>query len=86
MITIRYSLRFRISKLGIASSPESHAWSPFLFSEIQDSLPGITRNKELFEEVTYPRFVNVGDDMLLSFRIGKFVAHNISQQLHSPSK
>lgn len=69
------SLRFRISKTDIISSPETHEWSPSLFSEIQDSLPGIiaTRKKELFEEITYPRFVSAGDDMVLSFRIGKLV-------------
>lgn len=60
-----------MSKLDIATSPGSHTWSSDLFSEIQDSLSGITSRKELFEEVTYPRFVNVGDDILLSFRIGK---------------
>jgi hypothetical protein len=41
-----------------------------IFTPVQNALPGIAR-PELFAEVTYPRFVSIGDDLLFSHRIGQ---------------
>ena len=67
------SLHFRISEPGVALTPESYSWDTSLFSGVQNSLPGINTTSPL-QEVTYPRFVKTGDDMLLSWRIGKYVS------------
>jgi hypothetical protein len=63
-------LRFRISELGVAWKEGGGSWDEKSFGETQDFLPGIPRN-ELMEEVTYPRFVNVDDDLILTWRIGQ---------------
>lgn len=60
-------LRFRISEIGLVTEGK---WEKSRFRETQDFLPGIEHNN-LMDEVTYPRFVNVGDDLLLTFRIGQ---------------
>ncbi|RAL63133.1 hypothetical protein DID88_004215 [Monilinia fructigena] len=49
---------------------DSNTWDETLFSKTQDYLPGIAHNK-LMDEVTYPRFVNMNDDLLLTYRIGQ---------------
>ncbi|KAH8676683.1 hypothetical protein BGZ60DRAFT_403127 [Tricladium varicosporioides] len=60
-------LRFRSSTLegGINST-----WSTSQFTEMREFLPGLAHN-ELMDEVSYPRFVNIGDDLLLTYRIGQ---------------
>ncbi|KAF6793807.1 dockerin type 1 [Colletotrichum sojae] len=68
-------LHFRMSKPGVATKPEAHKWTPELFSPTHNQLPGYTRTGQLavekiFLETTYPRFVRVDDDLLLSYRIG----------------
>ncbi|TDZ54082.1 hypothetical protein CTRI78_v006554 [Colletotrichum trifolii] len=68
-------LHFRMSIPGVASKPEAHKWEPSLFSPTHNQLPGYTRTGQLaiekiFLETTYPRFVRVDDDVLLSYRIG----------------
>ncbi|KAF7923569.1 hypothetical protein BELL_0005g00220 [Botrytis elliptica] len=65
-------LRFKILKrIDSEKHPEdSNVWNASLFSQTQDYLPGIAHN-ELMDEVTYPRFVNVDDDLLLTYRIGQ---------------
>ncbi|KAH7364205.1 hypothetical protein BKA65DRAFT_572478 [Rhexocercosporidium sp. MPI-PUGE-AT-0058] len=63
-------LKFRMSKIGVAGDPSSHAWEASLFTEPRRYLPGI-ESEEVLKEVTYPRFVNVGDDLLLTYRTGQ---------------
>lgn len=66
-------LRFRISKRGVANTATSATtagWDASMFSETQNFLPGIPSN-DLMREVTYPRFVNIDDDLLLTYRIGQ---------------
>ncbi|KAH7417295.1 hypothetical protein BKA64DRAFT_657524 [Cadophora sp. MPI-SDFR-AT-0126] len=63
-------LHFRISKTGLASDFASHIWGPASFTETRHCLPGIETD-ELLKEVTYPRFVNVGDDLLFTCRTGQ---------------
>jgi hypothetical protein len=63
-------LRFRISELGTAAISAKRSWDVSLFSSTQASLPGIPPN-DLMKEVTYPRFVNIGEDLLLTYRIGQ---------------
>lgn len=64
------SLKFRSSVPGAATEPQKHVWSTALFGKIEHTLPGLEASK-LTEEVTYPRFVNIDEDMLLSYRIGQ---------------
>jgi len=66
-----YRLRFRISSLGVAGK-EGGQWDESVFGPTQDFLPGLPRMDNM-DEVTYPRFVNVGEDLLLSWRIGQCV-------------
>ncbi|KAF9871794.1 hypothetical protein CkaCkLH20_10728 [Colletotrichum karsti] len=68
-------LHFRMSVPGVATNPEAHRWEPSLFSPTHNQLPGYTRTGQLaiekiFLETTYPRFIRVDDDLLLSYRIG----------------
>lgn len=63
-------LRFRISELGLAVKNGGGGWDRKSFGERQDFLPGTPRT-QLMEEVTYPRFVNVDDDLILTWRIGQ---------------
>jgi hypothetical protein len=67
---IAVSLKFRSSVPGAATEPRKHVWSTALFGKIEYTLPGLEAS-ELMEEVTYPRFVNIDEDMLLSYRIGQ---------------
>jgi hypothetical protein len=63
-------LRFRISKIGVAMEGKDGEWEKRKFGSTQDFLPGIEHNT-LMDEVTYPRFVNAGDDLMLTWRIGQ---------------
>ncbi|KAA8576511.1 hypothetical protein EYC84_006621 [Monilinia fructicola] len=67
--------RLRYRALRYLGGPERsledpNAWDETLFSKTQDYLPGIAHN-DLMDEVTYPRFVNIDDDLLLTYRIGQ---------------
>ncbi|KAI1415040.1 hypothetical protein F5Y13DRAFT_197029 [Hypoxylon sp. FL1857] len=65
-------LRYRYSQAGIAQSPESFPWSASLFMPHQSRLPGLgAEHDELFSYITYPRFVQLGSNLLFSFRTGK---------------
>jgi hypothetical protein len=64
-------LRFRVSKPGAAALVSGvTTWETSLFNPTQDFLPGIPPN-DLMKEVTYPRFVNLENDLLLTYRIGQ---------------
>ncbi|KAJ3939952.1 uncharacterized protein N0V96_009945 [Colletotrichum fioriniae] len=68
-------LRYRMSIPGVATKPEAHEWKTSLFSPTHNQLPGYTRTgqlgvEKLFLETTYPRFIRIDDDLLLSYRIG----------------
>jgi len=62
-------LRYRLSVPGLASNPEKFEWSSKNFSSIQNALPGLESEK--LTDVSYPRFVRIGNDMLFECRIGK---------------
>ncbi|GKT46164.1 uncharacterized protein ColSpa_06345 [Colletotrichum spaethianum] len=71
----RRSLHYRMSIQGVATNPAAHKWKPSLFSPTHNQLPGYTRTgqlgiEKLFLETTYPRFIPIEDDLLLSYRIG----------------
>ncbi|PVH85895.1 hypothetical protein DL98DRAFT_483067, partial [Cadophora sp. DSE1049] len=61
---------FRMSKTGVVSNPSSHVWETLLFTETTYCLPGVETDESL-KVVTYPRFVNVGDDLLFTYRTGQ---------------
>ncbi|KAK1964112.1 hypothetical protein LY78DRAFT_748647 [Colletotrichum sublineola] len=68
-------LHYRMSIPGVATNPATHEWKPSLFSPTHNQLPGYTRSgqlgiEKLFLETTYPRFIRIDDDLLLSYRIG----------------
>lgn len=54
----------------MANEPSSHAWEASLFTETKHCLPGVGMDESL-KEVTYPRFVNIGDDLLFTYRTGQ---------------
>ncbi len=60
-------LHYRVSKVGVTSTPESVLWNADLFSEVRDYLvPG-----KGLKPFTYPRFVTVPDgNLLFYFRLG----------------
>ena len=65
-------LNYIVSNPGVASAPESHPWSPSIFTFVQHTLPGDKNIRpDFFREVSYPRFVSVDEDMLFAFRIGQ---------------
>ena len=69
-------LRLRTSAVGLAKDPSR--WSTEFFTETMSCLPGID-DQALFEEVSYPRFVNMAKNMLLEYRIGRWVVvENVS--------
>jgi BNR repeat-containing family member len=70
LLTKETRLRFRISKVGAAAAPFKFDWDASTFSSTQPSLPGIPSN-DLMKVVTYPTFVNINDDLLLTYRIGE---------------
>jgi len=63
-------LRFRISKPRIAQDVSKNPWDASVFSKTDNCLPGIPSNASM-KEVTYPRFVNIENDLLLAYRIGQ---------------
>ncbi|KAK2027929.1 hypothetical protein LX32DRAFT_416664 [Colletotrichum zoysiae] len=68
-------LHYRMSIQGVATNPAAHEWKPSLFSPTHNQLPGYTRTgqlgvEKLFLETTYPRFIRIDDDLLLTYRIG----------------
>lgn len=64
---MRSRLKFRIAT---TPASENDPWNASIFSSTQDYLPGLP-HLELMDEVTYPRFVNVDDDLLFTYRIGE---------------
>ena len=72
-LIVRYRLRFRISEVGVAGTEGNggvKSWERSRFGKTQDFLPGAEHNG-LMGEVTYSRFVNVGTDLILTWRIGQ---------------
>lgn len=65
------SLRYRFSTRDVATQPHAVSWHPDIFSATLDYLPGIPSTHKPLRDVTYPRFVNLGEDMLFSHRDGK---------------
>ncbi|OJD30280.1 dockerin type 1 [Diplodia corticola] len=63
-------LRYRYSIQGLATHPTSHAWTAALFTTTSNTLPGLP-HASYMDEVSYPRFVSVNDDLLLTYRIGQ---------------
>ncbi|KAI1819874.1 hypothetical protein F4861DRAFT_534101 [Xylaria intraflava] len=66
-------LRYRHSKVGVATSPDTVTWGPELFTPTLSKLPGLSSPEydELLSYITYPRFVTRGQDLLFTFRTGK---------------
>ncbi|KAI1497016.1 hypothetical protein F5X99DRAFT_45521 [Biscogniauxia marginata] len=64
-------IRYRHSIAGIAESPEDFKWEAKLFTPTLYHLPGLQTEDELLGYITYPRFVQLGTDLLFSFRTGK---------------
>jgi len=65
-----FSLRFRVSKFSVGGNATNHQWAASIFTKTQNCLPVITSN-DLMKEVTYPRFANIENDLLLTYRIGQ---------------
>ncbi|KAF8866422.1 hypothetical protein BDZ45DRAFT_667700 [Acephala macrosclerotiorum] len=63
-------LRYRISDQNMVHDPSKYPWDASNFSKTQNFLPGIPPN-DLMKEVSYPRFVSVENDLLLTYRIGQ---------------
>ncbi|KAF4538829.1 Dockerin type 1 [Lasiodiplodia theobromae] len=63
-------LRYRFSTKGLATSPQDYVWEKSLFTKTADTLPGLPHSN-IMDEVSYPRFVTVNGDMLLTYRIGQ---------------
>ncbi|PWY75494.1 dockerin type 1 [Aspergillus heteromorphus CBS 117.55] len=61
------TLKYRISRPGLANDPSNSSWSVTSFSPIQDHLPGCDR----LVDVTYPRFIPGGQQMFFECRVGK---------------
>lgn len=73
-------LRYRTLKsVGSEKHLDSNVWDALLFLKTQDYLPGIVHNA-LMDEVTYPRFVNVDDDLLLTYRVGQYVCSSFQYE------
>ncbi|KAI2641021.1 hypothetical protein GGS21DRAFT_547353 [Xylaria nigripes] len=66
-------LRYRHSEVGVATSPDTIAWSPKLFTSTMSTLPGLPSPEYdgLLSYITYPRFVTRERDLLFTFRTGK---------------
>lgn len=68
-------LKYRVSIVGLALSPDKYEWSAKHFSTISNSL-GKQQDAEhqvdaIYTQVTYPQFVSAGDELLLEYRTGK---------------
>ncbi|CZR50792.1 uncharacterized protein PAC_00666 [Phialocephala subalpina] len=59
-----------ISNQNLGHDPSRYPWDASVFSKTQNCLPGIPPN-DLLKEVSYPRFVNIENDLLLTYRIGQ---------------
>ncbi|KAI0006605.1 hypothetical protein F4779DRAFT_595866 [Xylariaceae sp. FL0662B] len=64
-------IRYRHSQAGVAQTPEAFEWKPSLFTPTLFYLPRLSGQDELFGYITYPRFVQMGTNLLFSFRTGK---------------
>ncbi len=66
-------LKYRVSDRDVASHPENFAWGPSLFSPVLNRLDRDVHSTRLpiLQEVTYPRFVSIGDGLLFEYRVGK---------------
>ncbi|KAI0051294.1 hypothetical protein FA95DRAFT_1534756 [Auriscalpium vulgare] len=70
------ALKYRVSTSGAALSPSKTTWSPQLFGEILDYLPGLeSLDKTMyFDSVTYPRFLSseaASPVFLFELRVGR---------------
>lgn len=66
-------LKYRVSNIGVTSEPEKISWEPSLFSPVLNRLDRNVNSNRLpvLQQVTYPRFVNVGEGLLFEYRVGK---------------
>lgn len=78
-------IRYRHSIPSVASFPESVRWSRDLFTRTLDYLPGIPNTHPHFGYVTYPRFVPIGNNLLLTLRNGKAGLGDDLLYLYHPS-
>lgn len=62
-------LRYRVSEKLVASHPKDFEWTPSLFGPILNGFGG--DNPTTLKFVTYPRFINIGDELLFEYRYGK---------------
>lgn len=66
-------LKYRVSRPGLAKDARSESFITDSFGPICKRLPGISNAfSEMMEEVTYPRFIDADDRMLLEYRVGKY--------------
>ncbi|RDL34554.1 uncharacterized protein BP5553_07682 [Venustampulla echinocandica] len=80
-------LRFRISNPGEDIGGGNCSWTVSQFTKTQSFLPGVAPS-DFTKEVTYPRFVNMDDNLLLTYRIGQAgegsdVLYRYSSETHS---
>jgi len=68
-----YRLRYRHSLAGLALEPDRYEWSAGRFTGTLDALPGLSSTLKQFHDVSYPRFRSVGDDLLFTHRLGRYV-------------
>ncbi|RVX69655.1 hypothetical protein B0A52_06719 [Exophiala mesophila] len=52
-------------------TPDQFDWSARHFTTTLDSLPGLVASPNYFVDVSYPRFLSVGDDLLFTHRLGR---------------
>ncbi|KAI8961259.1 hypothetical protein F5Y11DRAFT_231737 [Daldinia sp. FL1419] len=65
-------IRYRHSQPSIAHTPESFPWSASLFTPHLSRLPGLgAEHDSLLSYITYPRFIQLDQSLLFSFRTGK---------------
>ncbi|GJE93615.1 BNR repeat-containing protein [Phanerochaete sordida] len=73
-------LRYRTSRVGVATNPSATKWDANIFGPTLDYLPGLeSLDKSVyFINITYPRFLNIpsnariaGADLLLELRVGR---------------
>ncbi|KAI9933511.1 hypothetical protein ASPWEDRAFT_116380 [Aspergillus wentii DTO 134E9] len=67
------TLKYRVSRVGLAGDPRKSSWKADNFAPIQSHLPGNLGSSggEGLANVTYPRFVPAGDQLYFECRIGK---------------
>ena len=59
------TLRYRVTRLPVASNPAAHKWAAGLFGPVRDNLGG-----PRLDCVTYPSFTADGSDLVLYLRMG----------------